>query len=94
MSFMMMREPLLAGAGGDSFDRSEGWSEMKKINGDLHHSPPRPRHFCNIMVSIVSKYFYILIKNILMRSVGQALLLTILSAKVRPGSVTCLKPFS
>lgn len=45
---------------GDSFGKSQGWPEMKTINGVQHHY----LLFCTIIVSVVSKCFYILIKNV------------------------------
>lgn len=69
-----MQEPLPAGAGGDGFDRRLVGKKENKWG--QYHFPP----FCN-MVSKVSKYFYSLIKDVLMRSVGQELPLTVVSGK-------------
>lgn len=59
-SHHIMQESLPAGTGGDSFGKSQGWPEMKTINGVQHHY----LLFRTIIVSIVSKCFYILIKNV------------------------------
>ena len=64
----MMQEP---GAEGDGFGGSQGWSEKEKMNRGCTTPPP----FCNAMISTLSKYFHLLIKTILVRSVGRELLL-------------------